>query len=327
VTNRTVYYHRAAGIHAIDVPGGTGVLQLSYPEATVSSGKRPLKFRDFWVDSTSALGAIGGALYDGELSGGTAALRPGYSAPSYDATAEDQGYYAAGGGAVFRTARADSSTSLIERLPVTNGPGAVFLQMRRDKQAPIFIADNFLYYVDWADGESGDTASIFMTPLDGAAPFPVARGLQSPHLLGFFDHALYFQDSSAQRGQLWRVRPVEAAEKLTIPDYATLAILPDDTRLAGLGSSVYVTARALYQQPDDAGTSFRDVVLRIDSGSNNADVAQCLPNTAGDPGVPPGDYAVSNVDLAAGDSAVYLSRVFLNANKATWEERISEVRP
>jgi hypothetical protein len=326
VTNRTVYYHRAAGIHAIDVPGGTGVLQLAYPEATVSSGKRPLEFRDFWLNSTSALGAIGGALYDGALSGGAAALRPGYSAPSYGAAAEDQGYYAVGGDAVFRTVRTDSSTS-IERLPVKSGPGAVFLQMRRDKQTPIFIADNFLYYVDWADGESGETASIFMTPLDGAAPFPLARGLQSPHLLGYYDHTLYFQDSSAQLGQLWRVRPVAAAEKLTIPDYAALGILPDDTRLAGLGSSVYVTAHALYQQPDDAGTSLRDVVLRIETGSTNAEVVQCLPNTAGDTGVPPQDYAISNVDLAAGDSAVYLSRVFLDADKATWEERISEVRP
>jgi hypothetical protein len=326
VTDRTVYYHRAAGIHAIEVPGGAGALQLLYPEATVSTGKRPLRFRDFWLNSTSVLGAIGGALYEGALSGEVATLRPGYSAPSYDALVEDQGYYAAGGGAVFRTARTSSSTTVIERLPVTSGPGAVFLQLRRDKQGRIFIADNFLYYVDWADGESGETASIFTTPLDGAAPSPVATGLQSPELLGFYGSALYFQDSSVQLGQLWRVRAGEAAEKLTIPDYTSLGITADDTRLAGLGSSVYLTGRALYQLPD-AGTSLRDVVLRVGTGSPSAEVVQCLPNTAAESEVLPSDYAIWNIDLAAGDSALYLSRVFLNAKRQTWEERISEVRP
>lgn len=325
-TNRTVYYHRGAGIHGIEVPGGTGAMQLPYPEVTASTGTRTLRFRDFWVNSTSVLGAGSGVLFDGRLAGGPASLRPGYSAPPYDAL-EDLGYYAVGGSAVFRTAYAASSSSVIERLPVMSGPGAVFLHLRRHKQGPIFIADNFLYYVDWADGESGETASIFMTPLDGAAPSPVAGGLQSPELLGFHDNALYFEDGSVQRGQLWRVRPGAGAEKVTIPDYTGLGVAPDDTRLAGLGSSVYVTARALYQLPGDAGTSLRDVVLRVGTDSSDAEVVRCLPNTAGDSGVLPNDYSIWNVDLTASESAVYLSRVFLNASKTTWEERISEVRP
>ena len=171
-TNRTVYYHRAAGIHAIEVPGGTGALQLSYPETTTSSGKYPLRFRDFWLDSTSMLGAIGGALYDGPLSGGTAALRPGYSAPSFEAALNDEGYYAVGGGAVFRTVLT-ASTSVIERLPVTSGPGAVFLQLRRDNEG-IFSDDTVYVKVDPQHDRRSGCGASFPRTATGAADQGVA---------------------------------------------------------------------------------------------------------------------------------------------------------
>src|SRR5262245_39732560 len=59
-TNRTVYYHRDGGLHTIEVPAGTGTLLLPYPQISDSLGapRQLPRFRDFWVNGTSILGAI-----------------------------------------------------------------------------------------------------------------------------------------------------------------------------------------------------------------------------------------------------------------------------
>ena len=327
--DRTVFYHRERdGLHNIEVPGGTSALLAPYPDVLDVGGapKQLPMFRDFWISGTSILGAVGGALYDVASSSKAATLRTGYTAPSYVSAVEDRGYYARQDDTVFRTVRLATTGYAIERLPVASGPASVFLQLRGEHDGPIVAGGNVLYFIDRAEGDQGDAASIFATPLDAAAPTLVVGGLRDPGLLGMHDGALYFRDDSSTYGQLWRVRPDHAPEKLTMPGHAVLPIDADDLRFASFGGAAYVTAHALYRLPGDAGTSLRDIVLRLRSGSDASDVSQCLPDVPSN-GASPDDFAVGNVDMTAGDSALYLSRFFLNTKAKSWDERITELRP
>jgi hypothetical protein len=324
---KTVYYHRAAAIHTIDVPGGTGAPLVLNPDSNDSDGgvARELRFRDFWLDGTSILGAVAGALYNAPLSGGKATLLPGYVAPSYNAAVEDQGYYARHGDTVFRTSQTGPSNYVIERLSVTGGPVSMFVQLRGDEQGAIVIGDGRLYFTDRAEGDEGSNTSIFATPLDAAAPVVVARNLGNLRLLGFHGNELYLADNSHPHGQLWRMRPDGTLVKLSMPETAGLSGIPDGTRFASFGANSYVTARVLYRLPGDAGTTLRDVVLRIRPDSEIVDVAQCLANPTPDP--QPYDVSIVTIDLAAGDSAVYYARAFLDTNNKSWDERIEVVQP
>jgi hypothetical protein len=324
---KSVYYHRAFAIHAIDVPGGTGAPLVVYPEDNDSGSgvTRQLRFRDFWVDGTSILGAVAGALYSAPSSGGKATLMPGYVAPSWQTAIEDQGYYARHGETVFRTSQTGPSISVIERLSVTGGPASMFVQLRGGEQRAIAIGDGRLYFTDRAEGDEGAKASIFATPLDAAAPVVVARGLENPRLLGFNGNELYLADDSRFLGQLWRLRADGTLVKLSMPEFAVMPGISDTARFTTFGAGSYVRARALYRLPGDAGTTLRDVVLRIQPDSEVVEVAQCFANPAPDP--PSSDVSIMTIDLAAGDSALYFARAFLDTNKKTWDERIEVVQP
>jgi len=321
----TIYYHRRGGIHAIQVPGGTGALHVPYPSLAggADAGARLSPFEDFWIDDKSVLGTARGALYAAPLSGGPAELLPGYGAESPSPWEEEGCHYARTLEYVYRACRIGQSAAVIERLPLSGGPKSAFVSLHGSRPSPLVIGGQSLYFVDREEGDDENTASIFATPLDASAPVPVARHLPRPSLHGFLDGHLYFVDASIARGQLWRLRSDSSVEKVTVPDNAAFSSLPDETRFASVGGVGYVTARALYRLPSDAGTTLRDVVFRIRTDNAGAEVAHCLPNRIDTTARVHADF----IDLVASDSRLYYAFSLVDHAKSTWEDQILELAP
>jgi hypothetical protein len=325
VSGSTIYYHRRGGIHAIQVPGGTGTLLVPYPSLAAGgdAATRLSPFDDFWVEDKSVIGAASGALYGAPLSGGSAELLPGYVAGLSSPWEEDGCHYARGLEHVYRGCRIGESDAAVERLPLSGGPKSTFISLHGSRPSPLVIGGQSLYFVDREEGDDEDTASIFATPLDASAPVPVARHLRRPILHGFLDGHLYFVDESASRAQLWRIRSDSSVEKVNLPDNAVFSPLVEGTRFAGVGGVGYVTAVALYRLPNDAGTTLRDVVLRIRSDTVTAEVAHCFPAWTDVAARVHADF----IDLAASDSRLYYAFSLVDHAKSTWEDQILELAP
>jgi hypothetical protein len=183
------------------------------------------------------------------------------------------------------------------------------------------IGGQSLYFLDREEGDDEGIASIFATPLDASAPVPVARHLKSPRLLGILDGSLYFDDASSLRA-LFRTRSDSSIEKVAMPSYVMLSIGVASTRFATVGGAGYLSGTALYRLPNDAGTSLRDVVLRLRPDSDKVEVAHCFPDWTVNR-----DKFVSLIDLAASDSQLYLARSIRDLTNDTWEDEILELAP
>jgi hypothetical protein len=326
VSGSTIYYHRSGGIHAIQVPGGTGSLLVPYPpKAGSGDPTTPSPFDDFWADDKSIMGAVGGALYTAPLSGGAPELLPGYEAgPPSPWEYGETSYYARSAQSVYRSTRVGESTAAIERLALAGGPRSTFVPLRAPEHGPIVVGGQSLYFVDREEGDDDKTASIFATPLDASAPVPVARHLRDPRILGFVDGRLYFDDASRAEGQLWRMRD-STIEKVTTPGNVAFSVVVDETRFAAVGGVGYVTARALYRLPNGAGTTLRDVVLRTRSDDTTAEIAHCFPDWTAD--AAGADRFMFFIDLAANESRLYFALSLVDRTSGTWEDEIVELAP
>ena len=317
----TVYLLRTRGVHAVKVPGGTPALAVPYPIATLPDGtERVLGFRDFWIDESTLFGVFSGAFYRAATMGGSATLLPGHSAPS--PSAENRAFYVREGETVYRTTFFPPAAYGIERYSLSGGMPSELLRFNAPIVRRPVVGDGWLYYVDRAEGEAEGTASIFALSLDTGASTAIARGFQSPSLLGF-DGNLYVTDSpsAAGFGQLFRIRADHRLEKLTTPYNV---ILPLEISFAGFKGSGYFTAGAYYHHPDNRRGDSRDVVMRIRPDSDTVEMVRCLPNSSAGPPVP---TPVSSfvIDLTAGDSALYLARALVDPSNDTWEDQILEV--
>jgi hypothetical protein len=302
-------------------------LLVPYPSAGgEDASKRLPSFADFWVDDTSVIGAAAGALYAAPSSGGPAELLPGYEAGTLSAWEQSEAcHYARSLEYVYRACRVGESAAAIDRFPLSGGPKSTFVSLHTSQPSPLAIGSQSLYFVDREEGDDDQTASIFATPLDASAPVPVpvARHLRRPTLQGFLDGSLYFVDASTPRGQLWRMRADSSLENVTIPGNAGFYAFDDPTRFATVGGVGYVTAAALYRQPNDAGTTLRDVVLRIRSDSATAEVAHCFPDWTGGAL----DVSAHFVDFAAGDTRLYYAFSLVDHGKSAWEDQILVLAP
>ena len=333
-SGNTIYYHRAGGIHAIQVPGGTGNLLVPYPLKArgADAATRLSSFDDFWVDAKSVIGADKGALYTAPSAGGTAELLPGYDSDSSSPWEGGEiSHYARSREHVYRIARVGESSAAIERLPLAGGPRSTFVSLhgsfyhRGSRPGPIVIGGQSLYFLDREEGDEEGTASIFATPLDASAPVPVARHLRYPRLLGMVDGILYFADQLIGRGQLWRLGPDSSLEKVTLPGNVGFSVSDDGNRFVSVNGVGYVNVYAHYRLPNDAGTTLRDAVVRIRSDNTTAEIAHCFPDWTG--GAPRDEKVMFFVDLAASDSRLYFALSLQDRTNGTWDDQILDLDP
>jgi hypothetical protein len=322
VVGDTVYFAQTTGIHSVKVPGGAPVLAIPYPKVSPpQGGEVSLKYGDFWILDDTFIAAVEDSLYGAPLAGGTPTPLPGYAPAS---TSDVSGsFYARAGDNIYRTRIFASSVEGIERLPLSGAMRVEFLRFNDWDRGPLVAGADSIYYADSGERDSDSKRSIFAAPLDGSASLRLAENLSLPRLIGF-DGDLYVSDRSTLNGQLFRIRSDRTIEKVSTPYYIAMSL---EGGFATLHGVAYFIASAEYRLPDDRRSAIRDVVMRVHPDSAVAEVVQCLPAPPLHPTTPMQSVSASVIDLAAGDSALYVARSISDSRNRTVQNQIFEVRP